>query len=138
MQTATLNFILSPDVTDDVLVNYMKLDPRILTLVGQLQCNFLNKAEMDIWENKVPSMVYGFKNGPLMNVTDGMRLLMVRLDKIVGLSIAIGQEKSFSCAGLSFYTAKFGHQSKLTDIDKKFSGINFTIPLSEAKHPTET
>ena len=64
---------------------------------------------MDIWENKVPSMVYGFKNGPLMNVTNGMRLLMVRLDKIAGMSIEIGQSRSFSCAGLSFSTRKFSH-----------------------------
>jgi hypothetical protein len=82
-------------------------------------------------------MVHGFKNKDLMDITSQMRDTLLKFDKVSGLSLEIGNKREFKTDKLSFVATKYGHKQVLTDIVLNGTGMNYTIPLSGAKFPTE-
>ena len=58
-------------------------------------------------------MIYGFKNSELLNITQSMREVLVQLEYLVGLSLAVNQQKSVTFERIQFTSTKYYYTENL-------------------------
>ena len=89
---------------------------------------------------EVQSMIHGFKNRDITNITEAMREIIVKLERLVGMSLEVGQKVEMgdeSLDKINIVIQKFSHREKLKNDKFKFQNADFYVPMATAMAPTE-
>ena len=72
------------------MLQLLKRDRTLHANIVQVQANILNELEIQAEKKQIPSLIYGFKDPRVMNITQMMREILSNLEHFIGRGLVVG------------------------------------------------